>query len=57
MMVIGFCIILIVLIGCDKESPSTITQDKIDCQDICDNESLNLRYVSSTKEILRMRER
>ncbi len=45
-------LVLIVLAGCDKESQSIITQDKIDCQNICDNESLNLRYISTTKEIL-----
>ena len=49
--VIGLCM-LIILVGCDKETPSIITQDKIDCQEICDNETLNLRYVSRTKETL-----
>ncbi len=50
--VIGLFIVLIVLIGCDKESQSIITQDKIDCQNICDNETLNLRYVSTTSTTL-----
>ena len=52
--VIGLCIIFLVLTisGCDKESESILTQDKITCQNICENESLNLRHVSTTSTIL-----
>ncbi len=45
-------IILLFINGCDKETESIITQDKMDCQEACANESLTLRYVSLTSSTL-----
>ena len=49
--IIGICICLIVLVGCDDKSNFS-TKAKLVCNDICMNEKLNLDYVTGTGDTL-----